>query len=108
MVGMSLGSWKGLSSLSALVDSALPGSQDEASLSWTSVSFCAKPEATPNTTIQAARTIHLVMGEVSFPAIWRCMSSLHQTVGTVGIGVFPEGCLIDPSTVPNSSIRTLL
>src|SRR4051812_39605184 len=87
---MSLGSWNGFSSSSALVDSALPGSQDAASLSWTSVSFWANPPEIPRTTIQATRTIHLVTREVSFPAIWRCMWSLHHRAGTEGIGVFPE------------------
>ena len=28
--------------------------------------------------------------------------------GTVGIGVFPEGCRIDPTTLPNSSTTALL
>ena len=42
------------SSSRALVDSALAGSQDEASLFWTSVSLAANPEATTKMTIQAA------------------------------------------------------
>src|SRR3954451_11565197 len=87
---MSLGSWNGLSSSSALVDSALPGSQDDASLSWTSVSFWANPPEMPRITTQATRTIHLVTREVSLPAIWWCMRSLHHRAGTEGIGVFPE------------------
>ena len=61
--------------------------------------------ATPKMTIQAARTIHLVTGEVSFPAIWRCMGSLHQKAGTVGIGVFPEGCRSRPG-IPSELIET--
>src|SRR4051794_28147889 len=90
---MSLESWNGASLSSALVDSALAGSQEEASLSWTSVSFWANMPLTPQMTIQATSTIHFVTGEVSLPAIWRCMGLLHQKVGTVGIGVFPEiGC----------------
>ena len=41
---MRFGSWKGSSFSSALVDSALAGSQDDASLFWTSASFWAKTE----------------------------------------------------------------
>src|SRR3954452_17761288 len=99
---MSFWSWNGASSPSALVDSALEGSHDDASLFWTSVSFWANMPATPKMTTQAARTTHLVTGEVSLPAIWRCMGSLHQTVGTVGIRVFPEGRLNDPACPANS------
>ena len=51
---MSLGSTAVDSSSRTLVDSALAGSQDEASLFWTSVSLAANPEATTKTTIQAA------------------------------------------------------
>ena len=47
------------------MDSALAGSQDEASLFWTSVSLAANPEATTKMTTQATRTIHLVTGPVS-------------------------------------------
>src|SRR4029078_650218 len=105
---MSFSSWNGASLSSALVDSALAGSQEDASLSWTSVSFDANMPPTPKTTTQATSTIHWVMGEVSFPAIWRCMSQLQQKVGTVGIGVFPEGCRIDSTTLANSSTPGLL
>ena len=66
---MSLGSTVVDSSSRTLVDSALAGSQDEASLFWTSVSLAANPEATTKMTIQAARTIHLVTRPVSRPAI---------------------------------------
>ena len=45
---------------------------------------------TPVTTMVTAKTIHLVTGPVRDPAICRCMGSLHQKAGTVGIGVFPE------------------
>src|SRR3954454_8399576 len=44
----------------------------------------------PRIMTQASRTIHLVTREVSLPAIWWCMGSLHHGVGTDGIGVFPE------------------
>src|SRR3954452_12325229 len=104
---MSFSFWNAAVLSSALVDSALAGSHEEASLSWTSVSLEANMPATPKTTIQATSTIHLVTGEVSFPAIWRCMVQLQQKVGTVGIGVSPEGCRIDPTTVPNSSAPAL-
>ena len=55
---------------------------------------------TPVSSSTATRTIHLVTGPVSFPAIWRCMGTLHQKAGTVGIGVFPEmvrGRLANPA-----------
>ncbi len=51
------------------VDSALAGSQEDASLFWTSVSFWAKTPETPTTRIQKTSTIHLVTGPVSLPAI---------------------------------------
>ena len=51
------------------MDSALAGSQDEASLFWTSVSLAAKLPATTKTTSQTASTIHLVTRPVSLPAI---------------------------------------
>src|SRR3954449_7785933 len=90
---MSLESWNGASLSSALVDSALAGSQDEASLSWTSVSFWANMPLTPQMTIQATRTIHFVTGEVSFPAIWRCMGFTPSEGGDSGHRGFPrEGC----------------
>ncbi len=66
---MSFWSWNGASLSKALVDSALAGSQDAASLFWTSLSFWAKPLDTPMITIQATSTIHLVTRPVSFPAI---------------------------------------
>src|SRR4051795_6248079 len=88
---MSLGSWNGASSSSALVDSALAGSHDDASLSCTSVSFCANIPAARKTTTQAARTIHLVTGEVSFPAIWRCMGSTPAEGGDSRHRGFPVG-----------------
>ena len=66
---MSLGFTAVESSSRTSVDSALAGSQDEASLFWTSVSLAANPLATTKTTIQAAKTIHLVTLPVSLPAI---------------------------------------
>ncbi len=66
---MALGSWNGSSFSSARVDSALDGSQDEASLFWTSASLEPK-EPRPATAInQKPSTIHLVTGPVSLPAI---------------------------------------
>src|SRR3954453_4002692 len=90
MVGMSFSSWKGASLSSALVDSALDGSQDAASLFWTSVSLDANPLATTRIRIETGRTIHLVTRPVSLPAILRCMGELHHEVGTVFIRVFPD------------------
>jgi hypothetical protein len=66
---MVLGSWKAPSFSRAAVDSALLGSQDDASLFWTSVSFWAKPPRPATRMIQNAATIHFVMGPVSVPAI---------------------------------------
>ncbi len=51
------------------MDSALPGSQDDAWLSWTSVSLPAKLPSTATATIQKASTSHLVTLPVSLPAI---------------------------------------
>ena len=72
------------------VDSADEGTHEDCSLFLTSASL---PPRAPMTTVSStmtASTIHLVTGPVSFPAIWRCMGTLHQRAGTVGIGVFPE------------------
>ena len=66
---MALGSWNGSIFSRARVDSALPGSHEEASLFWTSVSLPAKLPRTPTAMIQKASTIHLVTGPVSLPAI---------------------------------------
>ena len=66
---MAFGFWKGFSLSSARVDSALAGSQEDASLFWTSVSLAANPPATTRITSQTARTIHLVTRPVSLPAI---------------------------------------
>src|SRR4051812_1060016 len=94
----SLDSWS-----ATRVDSADEGTHEDCSLFLTSASLLPRPPITMVNRTTATRTTHLVTGEVSFPAIWRCMGSLHQKVGTVGIGVFPEGCRVDPTTVPNSS-----
>src|SRR3954453_8910426 len=104
VVGMSLGLWKGLSSSSALVDSALPGSHDDASLSCTSVSFWANPPERPKTTSQATSTIHVVTGEVSLPAIWRCMSGTPSEGGDGRHRGFPrDRSEFDLAGVANSS-----
>src|SRR6476659_1152683 len=91
MVGMSFWLWNGASLLSALVDSAVFGSHDEASLFWTSVSFDANRLQAPRPmTITAAATNHLVTGPVSFPATARCMTPLQHFLRLYGIGVFPD------------------
>ena len=66
---MALGSWNGFIFSSASVDSALPGSQDEASLFWTSVSLPAKLPSPTTATSQKPSTNHLVTRPVSLPAI---------------------------------------
>ena len=68
-VGIEFGSWNGSSFSSARVDSALAGSQDAASLFWTSASFEENAPRPTKATSQAASTIHLVTGPVSLPAI---------------------------------------
>ena len=85
-----VGSWNVSSLSSALADSALAGSHEEASLFCTSVSFEANIPATPKTATQAMSTIHLVMGEVSFPAIWRCMGTTPSEGGDSRHRGFPE------------------
>ena len=68
-VGMSLGSTVSESSSRTLVDSADPGSHEDASLFWTSASLAEKPAmmtVMPRTT---ARTTHLLVRPVSDPAI---------------------------------------
>src|SRR3954452_9401222 len=74
-VGMSFWLWNGPSLSSAFVDSALPGSQDDAWLSCTSLSLLATLPAATTTMTQKASTTHLVTRPVNFPAICRCMSS---------------------------------
>ncbi len=66
---MSLGSTVPVSSSTTLVDSADSGSQDDASLFWTSISLALNPLMMTMSTIAATRTIHLVTRPVSFPAI---------------------------------------
>src|SRR4051812_3043798 len=100
----SLDSWS-----ATRVDSADEGTQDDCSLFLTSASLLPRPPITMVRRTTAARTTHLVTGEVSFPAIWRCMGSLQQKMGTVGIGVFPEkSCEDDSVSLPNSSTWRLL
>jgi hypothetical protein len=72
---MSLGLWKTSSLSSALVDSALAGTHEDAWSSVTSVSLLPKAEPAMKMTIQTAATIHLVTGLVSLPAICLCMGS---------------------------------
>src|SRR4051812_10726275 len=97
MVGMSFSSENGASSASAFVDSAVSGSQDEASLFWTSVSFAAKPDATATISSQATRTSHFVRGPVSFPATARCMLPPQHFLHSKVIGVFPDALLTPPA-----------
>ena len=73
------------------MDSALAGSQDDASLFWTSVSLPAsEPAGDDEDHDQTARTIHLVTRPVSLPAICRCMGLLQHWWGVGRIRVFPE------------------
>src|SRR3569623_3274060 len=100
-VGMSFWSWKALRVLSAFVDSADDGSHDEAALFWTSVSFWANPAAPTRTRTQRPRTIHLVTGLVSLPAICLCMAPLHQKTTTLGIGDYPETARVVAGSRPD-------
>src|SRR3954451_23941547 len=75
---MSLGSTVPVSSSTTLVDSAEPGSQEDASLFWTSTSLLFSGAMMPTRTKAPTRTIHLVTGPVSLPAICRCMGPLDQ------------------------------
>src|SRR3954453_231459 len=75
---MAFWSWKGAILFSALVDSALPGSHEDASLFWTSASLPANVPSPTNATSQKPRTSHWATLPVSLPAIWRCMCPLHQ------------------------------
>src|SRR5262245_38868844 len=87
---MSFWFWKGASFSSALVDSALAGSQDDAWLSWTPVSLLATEPAAISMMIQKARTNHFVTRPVSFPAICLCMIQVKRMPPTTVIGVYPE------------------
>src|SRR5919112_4674747 len=61
--------WNAWVSASASVDSALPGSHDDASLFSSSVIFGPKPKpSTIVTTIQNARTAHLILRPHTAPA----------------------------------------
>jgi hypothetical protein len=70
---MSLGSTVSDSASRTSVDSASPGSHDDASLSWTSASFALSGAMASAKKITIAATIHLVTGPVSLPAISACM-----------------------------------
>ena len=87
---MSSGLWKTLSASIALVDSELPGSHDEDWLSWTWLSFVAKPLVRSSTRIQRARTSHFVRGPVSRPAMRWCMLQPFQVAPTAAIREIPE------------------
>src|SRR4051812_23750737 len=87
---MSLGLTSPESWSATRVDSAEDGTHEDCSLFLTSASLVPSEAITPVSRMTATRTTHLVTGPVSFPAIWRCMGSLHQKAGTVGIGDFPE------------------
>ena len=69
----------------------LPGSQDDASLFWTSVSLDAKAPATPTARSQRTSTTHLVTRPVSLPAICRCIIRFQHRdpVGTPDFGPEP-------------------
>src|SRR6476646_5655821 len=87
---MSFWFWNGASLASALVDSALAGSHEDAWLSWTLVSLPARGPATPTTSNQKTSTSHLVTRPVRRPAICRCMDLVQQIPPTAVIGVYPE------------------
>ena len=74
-IGMSFGLWKASSLSSALVDSALAGSHDDAWSSVTWLSLPPKDQPATAITIHNPATTHFVTGLVSFPAICLCMSS---------------------------------
>ena len=101
---MSFWLWKGASSARALVDSALAGSQDDAWLSWTSVSLPASGPAAATTMTQKASTSHFVTRPVSFPAICLCMDPVNRMGPTVVIGVYPEIA----GGLPNRDLRRYL
>src|SRR4051795_9006747 len=90
---MSFGSTVPVSSLSTFVDSADPGSQDDASLFWTPVSLALSGAISATMTKVAARTTHLVTGLVSLPAICRCMQPLEQSRTLFVIRNIPEATL---------------
>src|SRR5665809_145883 len=87
---MSFGSTVSESSSSTLVDSAEAGSQDDASLFWTSMSLAENVDITPAMSSATTTTIHLVTRPVNLPAICRCMRELHHEAGPVGIRDFPD------------------
>src|SRR3954466_16063748 len=98
MVGMSFWSENGASWLSAFVDSALSGSQDEASLFWTSASLEANRVQAPRPMmITAGATNHLVTGPVTFPARAGCMCPPQHFLHSLGIGVFPDALRTPPA-----------
>src|SRR6266545_7673090 len=69
----------GLDSSTTCVDSAFLGSHADASFFWALLSLLASGPATTNTTIQRARTIHLVQRPQGRPAIPRALSTLSTT-----------------------------
>ncbi len=89
---------KAADSWNALVDSALPGSHDSTSLSWTPVSFPARVDPPKRMTNQSARTIHLLRRPVTALMIEVGISS--APVRQVGQG----GCQrYDLAAIGNSS-----
>ena len=66
---MSLGLTVSESWSTTLVDSADPGSHEDASLFWTSMSLALSPPRPKASPSQTTRTIHLVTRPVSLPAI---------------------------------------
>src|SRR3954462_15282030 len=95
---MSFWSENGASLVSAFVDSALSGSQEEASLFWTSASLEANRVQAPRPMmITAAATNHLMTGPVSFPATARCMCPLQHFLHSLGIRVFPDALRTPPA-----------
>ena len=87
---MSLGSTVSESSSSTFVDSADSGSQEEASLFWTSSSLLENMAMIAVMDSTAMRTIHLVTRPVRAPAICRCMSPVEQAGPTSCISDSPE------------------
>src|SRR6187200_634270 len=95
---MRFGSWNGVSLSSARVDSALAGSQEEASLFCTSASFDARKLDPTASRSQKTSTSHLVTGPVSRPAICRCMIRSLSTCAAEAHQDYPSG---DPEPTPS-------
>ena len=101
-----MGSWKGSIFSRACVDSALPGSQEAASLFWTSVSLPAKLPRTTKATIQKPSTIHLVTatGQLAGDLTMHVFTpSARHRSGAIGFSLRQ-----DPGEDQNSSVRASL